>query len=147
MGLIKFGKGHWSEIAKYFLLNKTPQQVQNYAASFYRHLPATYLYGFRRRRLTNYYDCSLMAGNMNLMEAPTPYSCPVVLNEAPKTLTLFSEKTPLFPISPFEEGGSGNASGSSNNTINYGSQMLPSDASISLTTSDNEGIDLELRLG
>ncbi|RYR08513.1 hypothetical protein Ahy_B05g076249 [Arachis hypogaea] len=39
MGLSKYGRGRWSKIARHYLHNKTPQQVQSYANRFFSHLP------------------------------------------------------------------------------------------------------------
>ncbi|MED6204072.1 hypothetical protein PIB30_005469 [Stylosanthes scabra] len=35
MGLRKYGRGRWNEIAGHYLNNKTPQQIQNYADNFF----------------------------------------------------------------------------------------------------------------
>lgn len=108
MGLIKYGRGHWSKIARQFLLNKTPHQVQSYGASFFRHLPSTHLHDFRRRKPT-YSTSSLMPKNNNLMAASV--SMPMIVNELQQqTHMLFPENAP-FLLAPSH----GEAS-SSNNT-------------------------------
>ncbi|KAK7360364.1 hypothetical protein VNO77_02352 [Canavalia gladiata] len=134
MGLIKYGKGRWSKIAREFLWNKTPQQVQKYAASFFRHLPSTYLHGFRRRKGT-------YSAVNNLMGASSSYSMPKMVNEPQQTLMLFPEKAPSFPIPPYGEGSS------STNRIMYQIQLQTGGASTSMTASANGEVDLELRLG
>ncbi|CAK8566744.1 unnamed protein product [Lathyrus sativus] len=53
MGLIEYGKGKWSKIAKHYVCSKTPQQVQYYARSFFKYLPASYVHGFRRKKLSS----------------------------------------------------------------------------------------------
>ncbi|KAK7360363.1 hypothetical protein VNO77_02350 [Canavalia gladiata] len=134
MGLIKYGKGRWSKIAREFLWNKTPQQVQKYAASFFRHLPSTYLHGFRRRKGT-------YSAVNNLMGASSSYSMPKMVNEPQQTLMLFPEKAPSFPIPPYGEGSS------STNRIMYQIQLQTGGASTSMTASANGEVDLELPLG
>ncbi|KAJ1413357.1 SANT/Myb domain [Sesbania bispinosa] len=73
-GLIKYGKGHWTKIARHFLGNKTPQQFQSYVAGFFRNLPATHFFNFRRRKPANHFTGKLMARNGNLMNAPASRS-------------------------------------------------------------------------
>ncbi|CAL5197380.1 unnamed protein product [Lathyrus oleraceus] len=51
MGLIEYGKGKWSKIAQHYVCNKTPQQVQCYAHSFFKYLPASYVHCFKRKKL------------------------------------------------------------------------------------------------
>ncbi|XP_058764524.1 transcription factor SRM1-like [Vicia villosa] len=53
MGLIEYGKAKWSKIAKHYVCHKTPQQVQSYARSLFKHLPASYVHGFRRKKPTS----------------------------------------------------------------------------------------------
>ncbi|KAG5031670.1 hypothetical protein JHK85_015652 [Glycine max] len=146
MGLIKYGKGHWSKIARHFLLNKTPQQVQSYGASFFRNLPSTHLHGFRRRK-PSYSTSSLMSKNNNLMAASastTSYFMPMIVNEPQQTHMFFPENAPLnFLLAPSH----GEASSSNNNTTMYGFQMQTSGARTSMNASANGEVDLELRLG
>ncbi|KAJ1413358.1 SANT/Myb domain [Sesbania bispinosa] len=139
-GLIMYGKGHWKKIARHFLGNKTPQQVQSYVAGFFWNLPATHFFNFRRRKPTNHSAGKLMARNGNLMSAPTSRSMQMVLKKPQQTLTLFPEEAHFSQVSPFGEGSS------SSNHID-GFQMLTGGASTSLTTSSNGEVDLELRLG
>ncbi|KAG5035979.1 hypothetical protein JHK87_010889 [Glycine soja] len=139
VGLIKYGRGHWSKIARQFLLNKTPHQVQSYGASFFRHLPSTHLHGFRRRKPT-YSTSSLMPKNNNLMAASV--SMPMIVNELQQqTHMLFPENAP-FLLAPSH----GEAS-SSNNTTMYGFQVQTGGARTSMNASANGEVDLELRLG
>ncbi|CAL5197382.1 unnamed protein product [Lathyrus oleraceus] len=53
MGLIEYGNGKWSKIAKHYICNKTPQQVQCYARSFFKYLPASYVHRFKRKKLSS----------------------------------------------------------------------------------------------
>ncbi|KAJ1397128.1 hypothetical protein SESBI_32034 [Sesbania bispinosa] len=133
MGLIKYGKGHWTKISRHLLWNKTPQ-------NFFKILQATYLYASKRRKPVNYSAGSLMDRNRNLMDASTSYSIQMVLNEPQRTLTLIPKKTPFSQVPPFEEGSR------SDNHID-GFQMLTNSATTSMTASANGEIDLELRLG
>ncbi|XP_050918077.1 transcription factor MYBS3 [Lathyrus oleraceus] len=56
MGLTEYGKGKWSKIAKHYVCNKTPQQVQCYARSFFKYLPASYVHRFKRKKLSSNTD-------------------------------------------------------------------------------------------
>ena len=95
--MIKYGKGKWSEIAKNFVCNKTPQQVQSYANSFFRYLPDTYLHGLRKRKRNN------MIVNNDL---------------AKETLTLFPEVPTFY-------GGEASSSKNTNNYEAGTSMPLP----------------------
>ncbi|KAI5418885.1 transcription factor MYBS3 isoform X2 [Lathyrus oleraceus] len=53
MGLTEYGKGKWSKIAKHYVCNKTPQQVQCYARNFFKYLPASYVDRFKRKKLSS----------------------------------------------------------------------------------------------
>ena len=53
MGLTEYGKGKWSKIAKHYVCNKTPQQVQCYARNFFKYLPASYVHRFKRKKLSS----------------------------------------------------------------------------------------------
>ncbi|TKY73938.1 Transcription factor DIVARICATA [Spatholobus suberectus] len=142
MGLIKYGKGRWSKIARHFVWNKTPQQVQSYAASFFRHLPSTYLHGFRRRKPT-YPAANLMSRNNHFMvaSASASYSMPMIVNQPQQTHLFFPEKAP-FLLAPSYGKASSNTT-----TINYGFQMQTGGASTSVNDSANGEVDLELRMG
>ena len=100
MGMIKYGKGKWSEIAKNFVCNKTPQQVQSYGNSFFRYLPGTYLHGLRKRKRNN-------TNNMIVNNDP-----------AKKTLN-------LFPDVPRYYGGEASSSKNTNNYEASTSMTLP----------------------
>ncbi|RDX93551.1 hypothetical protein CR513_24177, partial [Mucuna pruriens] len=91
------------------LWNKTPQQVQSYAASFFRHLPSTYLHGFRKKKPTYY----------AAMAASVSYSIDMIVKEPQQTHMLFPDKGPCPSLlAPSYEEASCN-----NNTIMYGFQM------------------------
>nr|QSD99520.1 MYB family transcription factor [Melilotus albus] len=126
MGLIKYGKGNWSKIAKHFVCNKTRQQVQSYATSFFKNLPDTYVHGFKKRKLI-----------------PNPYSASNIYNVLAKdTLTLFPEKTPFnYNKAPTYYGGEASSSNTTNNYEASTSMNLPS------ASGGDEEVDLELRLG
>lgn len=140
MGLIEFGKGRWSKIARHYLCNKTPQEVQSYALSFFKHMPTTYMYGLRRRKIISNTTYSASTRNIrnfmvdaNFMPNMISYN-----NELPKeTLTL---------LPPY-----GGEASTSNNTINYETfKIMSSGASTSMTMPNaiaNGEVDLELRLG
>ncbi|TKY58397.1 Transcription factor DIVARICATA [Spatholobus suberectus] len=145
MGLIKYGKGRWTKIARDFVCSKTPQEVQSYAANFSRHLPPpTYPHGFRRRNPT-YTAPYLIFKNWNLMVgASTLYSMPIVVNQSQQLLTPVLVNVPFLLAPPYGE--------ASTNTIMYGFQMhtsatTASNTSMNAIASANEEIDLELRLG
>jgi len=70
MGLIKYGKGKWSQIAKNYVCSKTPQQVKSYGASFFKHLPATFVHGFRKRILIENPNNYASMNNRNSSSAP-----------------------------------------------------------------------------
>ncbi|RDY05794.1 Transcription factor DIVARICATA, partial [Mucuna pruriens] len=131
MGLIKYGRGPWSKIARDFVCNKTPQQVQRYAASFFRHLPSTHLHGFRRRRATYFDANSLPTNKKNLMG----------VNETKQILALFPEKASYFPVPPYGEAGN-----SFSATTKYQFQLQTGGASTSKSASANGKVDLELHL-
>ncbi|KAL5063556.1 hypothetical protein RYX36_025293 [Vicia faba] len=67
MGLIEYGKGKWTKIAKHYVCNKTPQQVQSHARSFFKHLPPTYVHGFRRKKLNSNPNNSLSTRNVETL--------------------------------------------------------------------------------
>ncbi|KAK7360341.1 hypothetical protein VNO77_02327 [Canavalia gladiata] len=119
LGLNKCGKGRWSRIAKDFLRNKTPQQVQRYAASYFRNLPSTCLQDLKTKKPT-------YSGVNNLMGLSSSFSMSKMVNEPQQTLMLFPEKAPSFHgYQPQQTGG----------------------ASTSMTATVNGEVDLELRLG
>jgi hypothetical protein len=129
MGMIRYGQGRWSKIAENYVCNKTPQQVQSYATSFFRHLPNEYVHGLKKRKNDS--------NGINSSSA-SYYSMHNMISDndpAKETLT-------LFPIVPTYHGGE--ASSSNNNTNNY-------EASTSMTLRSPSagvgGVDLELRLG
>ncbi|XP_058764536.1 uncharacterized protein LOC131637994 [Vicia villosa] len=70
MGLIEYGKGKWSKIAKHYVCNKTPQQVQSYARSFFKHLPPSYVHGFRRKKSTSNLNNSVSRRNEETLALP-----------------------------------------------------------------------------
>jgi len=70
MGLIKYGKGKWSQIAKNYVCSKTPQQVKSYGSSFFNYLPATFVHGFRKRKLIANPNSSASKRNRNSSSAP-----------------------------------------------------------------------------
>ncbi|KAK7360359.1 hypothetical protein VNO77_02346 [Canavalia gladiata] len=149
MGLIKYGKGRWGKISKHFLWNKTPEQIQGYATSFFGNLPYTYLHGFKRKKPT-YSVANLMSKNKTLMDASTSNSIPMNVNQQPQqALKLFPEKAPFFPVSPYEEAKANN--NNNNNAIMFGFQKQTNVASTSINTNSranaNGEVDLELRLG
>jgi len=120
MGLIKYGKGRWSEIAKNFVCNKTPDQVQSYATSFFRYLPDTYVHGLRKRKRT-------------LIENPNQN---MIVNNDPAKETLT-----LFPDVPTHYGGEASISNNTNNYEASTSMTLPV-----VFVGDGE-VDVELCLG
>jgi len=118
MGQIKYGKGRWSEIAKHFVCNKTPQQVQSYATSFFKYLPDIYVHGLRKR---------------TLIENPNHN---MIVNNDPTKETLT-----LFPDVPTYYGGEASSSNKTNNYEANTSMTLPV-----VFVGDGE-VDVELRLG
>ncbi|CAL0331112.1 unnamed protein product [Lupinus luteus] len=140
MGLINYGNRHCCNVTNHFKWNKTPQQVQNYAASFSSHTPKPYLHNFKRRNVT-YHDSNIMIRNNNPMGVSGSCSMPMIANEPKeqKTLKLFPEKHAFFP--------SGEANkGDTATTYGYGFQM-PNGTNTSMASIGNEEVDLELRLG
>nr|QSD99552.1 MYB family transcription factor [Melilotus albus] len=123
MGLMEYGKGKWSKIAKHFVCNKTPQQVQSYATNFFKRLPVASMHaGFRKRKLV---------ANPNYSASNDP---------AKETLTLLPEIPPFYYNAPTYYGGEAS---SSNTTNNYGAST-----SMTLPSASGQGeVDLELRLG
>nr|QSD99538.1 MYB family transcription factor [Melilotus albus] len=123
MGMIKYGKGKWSKIAKHFVCNKTPQQVQSYATSFFKYLPDTYVHGFRKGKLIPNPNYSLPNNGL-----------------AKDTLHLFPKKAPFYYNVPIHYEGEASSSRITNNYEAITSMSLPSAAA-------NGEVDLELRLG
>jgi hypothetical protein len=140
MGLIEYGKGRWSKIAKHYVCNKTPQQVQNYAASFFKHLPPAYVHGFKRRKQISNPNNSFSNRNKN----SSYYSMPNMNDLTKEALTLLPETAPYHKVGKYY---GGEASSSNNYRI---VEMINDGASTSITlpnaASTNEKIDLELRL-
>ncbi|RDX94750.1 Transcription factor DIVARICATA, partial [Mucuna pruriens] len=137
MGLIRYGKGRWTKIAKDYVCNKTPQQVQSYAASFSRNLPLPPAYSAPY----------LMSRNWNLTVGPSAsYSMPVIVNQSQQLFTLVPVSAPFILVPTY-----GEASNNTNtNTIMHGFQMqtirTTASTSMNAIASANEEIDLELRL-
>lgn len=105
MGLVKYGKGQWSKIARHFVGTKTAQQVSAYAMAFYKRLPVTYLYAFKRKRTTidylqNGVPTAASVTQTTLIRTPKfPYIPPDPSDyQPPQTLMLFPVEAPLFPV-------------------------------------------------
>ncbi|XP_045831498.1 transcription factor MYBS3-like [Trifolium pratense] len=133
MGLIEYGKGRWSKIAKHFVCSKTPQQVQNYAASFFKHLPPAYVHGFKRRKQISNPNNSFSKRNRNSSNYSMPNMIPTK-----QALTLLPATAPYHQVGKYY-GGEASTS------------MMNDGASTSMTimpnaTSTNGKVDLELRL-
>ncbi|AET03563.1 putative transcription factor MYB/SANT family [Medicago truncatula] len=129
MGLIKYGQGRWGKIAENFVCNKTPQQVQSYAASFFRHLPDEYVHGLKKRK----YDFN----GINSSSSASYYSMHnMIANNDPAKETLA-----LFPIVPTYHEGEASRRNNTNNYEASTSMTLPS------PSAGDGGVDLELRLG
>jgi len=128
MGLIRYGQGRWSKIVENYVCNKTPQQVQSYATSFFRQLPDEYVHGLKKGK----YDSNGI--NSSSASYNSMHNMIAINGPAKETLT-------LFPIVPTYHGGEAS---SNNNTNNY-------EASNSMTLSSpsagDGGVDLELHLG
>ncbi|XP_020203115.1 uncharacterized protein LOC109788720 [Cajanus cajan] len=129
-GLIKYGKGSWSQIAEHFVQNKTPQEVESYAAWFFKHQPST---------------ASLMSLNNNLMAASASVSdsMSMVVNEPQHTHMFFPENASFLLAPSYGEA----SSNTNTNTVMHGFPMQTSGANTSMNASDNGEVDLELRLG
>ncbi|XP_020230834.1 uncharacterized protein LOC109811489 [Cajanus cajan] len=150
MGLIRYGNRRWTRIANEFLPNKTPQQVQSYAANFLRDIPPpSSPHGFRGRiSITS--SPNPVSIDWNLVVDPfAPNSMPMLVNN--QSQQLFS----LVPMNAFLMTPP-NGEASTSNNINTNTNMYEflthtSDAiantSIDVTPSANEEIDLELHLG
>ncbi|XP_020225095.1 uncharacterized protein LOC109806974 [Cajanus cajan] len=150
MGLIRYGKGRWTKIAKDFLRNKTPQQVQSYAANFMQQVPPPFPHEFGRRTPT-YSSPHFMSNDWNLIIDPSiPNSVPVVVNNRSQQLFTLVPMTDRFLLDP-PNGEASTSTNNNTNTIKYGFQMHTGDVvastSMNVTPSANEDIDLELRLG
>ncbi|OIV94155.1 hypothetical protein TanjilG_03605 [Lupinus angustifolius] len=141
MGLMKYGNGQCCNVTNHLKWNKTPQHVQNYAASFSSHLPNAYLYNFKRRNAT-YNGSNIMIRNNNPMGVSGSCSMPMIANEPKeqKTLKLFPEKHAFFPSGESNKGDTAT-------TYGYGFQMLTNGKNTSMASIGNEEVDLELRLG
>jgi len=122
MGLIRYGKGRWSKIAENYVCNKTRQQVQRYATSFFRYLPDEYVHGLRKRKQNTNWINSSSASYYSMHN--------MIANDDPVTETLT-----LFPIVSTYHGGEASNKGAST------TMTLPS------PSAGDGGVDLELRLG
>jgi hypothetical protein len=134
MGLIEYGKGRWSKIAKHFVCNKTPQQVQNYAASFFKHLPPAYVHGFKRRKQISNPNNSFSNRNKN----SSYYSMP---NMIPNNDPTKETHIPYHKVGKYYGG-----EASSSNNYRMVEMMNDGARSTSMTLPTNGKIDLELRL-
>ncbi|XP_027347940.1 uncharacterized protein LOC113859334 [Abrus precatorius] len=137
-GILKYGKGHWSEIAKHFLPNKTEQEIQSYATSFFTNLPYTHPEDYCTRKQTFFANSLIPTDKMS---ASLSNVMPMIDNKPQQTLMLFLEETSFFLVPS-------NGEASSNTKTNmYGSQMQIGDENTSMNASVNGEVDLELRLG
>ena len=166
MGLVRYGKGHWTKIARHFVGTKTPQQVSTYALAFFKRLPITYLYAFKRKRpsfdFTNptelFPATTTAAADSDQTETPLAAAASIyghtMQQQDYETLILFPVEAPLFPIAKPNAAATNNAgySASSFGVVDDQSDPmgeltlgLPAFTTISMDTSDE--LDLELRLG
>ncbi|XP_027347988.1 uncharacterized protein LOC113859403 [Abrus precatorius] len=137
-GIIKYGRGHWSEIAKHFLPNKTAQEIQSYATSFFTNLPSAHHEDYCTRKQT-FFTNSLMPRDK--MSASPSNSMPMIDNKSQQTLMLFPEEDSFLLVLS-----NGEAS-SNTKTDMYGSQMQTGGENTSMNASVIGEVDLELRLG
>ncbi|QHN80321.1 hypothetical protein HN51_057212 [Arachis hypogaea] len=147
MGLSNYGRGHWNKIARHYLHNKTPQQVQSYANRFFSHQPpspppssSTHFYNFRIRN-------------------PSSSSTYPSSGDEPikKTLMLFPEKKEHNEMFGTRETATTTTNTAANNYDQYGFLfgIIPTTTTIGASSSSfmsgsgnyYEEIDLELRLG
>lgn len=174
MGLVRYGKGRWTKIAKDFVCSKTPQQVKRYAASFIEHEPPPlspppspspspppllspppqpplpsppYPNGFRRRN-PPYYAPYVMSSNWNMVGPFSSYFMPMIVNQSQKHLTHVSMNAPIILVPSYGETSTSTSINTNTimNAIVSVNEEIPS-TSINAIVSANEEIDLELRLG
>ncbi|KAF3440896.1 hypothetical protein FNV43_RR19182 [Rhamnella rubrinervis] len=169
MGLVRYGKGHWTKIARHFVGTKTPQQVSTYALAFFKRLPITYLYAFKRKRpsldFTNPTELFPVTTTTTAAsdQTETPPAAASIHGqttqqpdyELPQTLILFPVEAPLFPVAEPNAAGATNAGYSASlpfgvvddrsDPMEEWTLGLPAFATHSMDTSDE--LDLELRLG
>ncbi|KAL1370668.1 hypothetical protein HN51_000904 [Arachis hypogaea] len=148
MGLSNYGRGRWSKIARHYLHNKTPQQVQSYANRFFSHQSPSpppsssttqHFYNFRIRN-------------------PSSSSTYPSSGDEPikKTLMLFPEKKEHNEMFATRETAATTTNTAANN-YEYGFLfgIIPTTTTIGASSSSfmsgsgnyYEEIDLELRLG
>lgn len=118
MGLVTFGRGSWTKIARNFVLNKTPQQVQSHATSFFKHVPAMCIHNFRKN---SSFPPFVTSNHLNLMGPP-------------QTLM-------LFPTAECSNSNNNNAYQEMETREDCGVVINPSMAAV------GGEVDLELRLG
>lgn len=120
MGLVKYGKGRWSKIARHYVRNKTAKEVQSYATSFFKYITAMCLHNLRKKNSSSIITFKtfeeFMANSSGYASASEENAEPPV-----QTLTLFPDR------------GEGSSSTSMNNNMS--------------TSGADDEVDLELRLG
>lgn len=154
MGLVRYGKGHWTKIARHFVGTKTPHQVCTYALAFFKRLPITYLYAFKRKRpsrdITNPNELSPAAATTTAAAyAQTGSATPLAPTPQRQTLILFPVEAPLFPFAERNAAAAASSFGVGHDEydqLHMEELTLGLPAFTNSTDTSHEVLDLELRL-